>query len=169
VKFGDGRYSVIFPGIHTHTLTLSPSLSLSQLIVHFHLSFLFSSHFPQFSPIFFFSFSLFLTLLTFLLFTKDDWTIRAAEGSATRIQIPLKLAWAISIHKSQGMTLDQCEMSLGKVFEYGQAYVALSRVRSLEGLKLMDWDLKRIKTHPIVLKYYQKLEEFTRSLLELEE
>lgn len=67
-------------------------------------------------------------------------------------QIPLRLAWAITIHKSQGMTLDTAEIDLGDAFEPGMGYVALSRVRSLTGLKLMNLNEMALTVHPVVLQ-----------------
>jgi len=74
---------------------------------------------------------------------------------ATITQIPLRLAWAITIHKSQGMTLDAAEIDLGDAFEPGMGYVALSRVRSLTGLKLMNLNEMALKVHPKVLQHDQ--------------
>jgi ATP-dependent DNA helicase PIF1 len=76
------------------------------------------------------------------------------EKIATREQIPLMLAWAISIHKSQGMTIQKLRVHLAKCFEFGQAYVALSRASSLEGLFIETGDKKKIKAHPAALKFY---------------
>jgi ATP-dependent DNA helicase PIF1 len=72
-------------------------------------------------------------------------------------QIPLKLAWAFTIHKAQGQTLDYAEVDLREVFEYGQAYVALSRVKSLEGLSILGIDFNRIKCDPKAKKFYKDL------------
>ena len=73
-------------------------------------------------------------------------------------QIPLIYAWAITIHKSQGLSLDIAQIDAGSsIFECGQTYVALSRVKSLEGLYLTDLNLKKIKVNKKVKQYYEEL------------
>lgn len=71
-------------------------------------------------------------------------------------QIPLIHAWALSIHKCQGATMDIAEIDVGRsIFEYGQTYVALSRVKTLEGLYLSGFDASRIMTNPLVESFYK--------------
>lgn len=80
-----------------------------------------------------------------------DWAVE--EGGTVRAkvtQIPLRLAWAMTIHKSQGMSMDAAAIDLSRTFEYGQGYVALSRVRSLEGLYLLGWNEGAFALHPRV-------------------
>jgi len=75
-----------------------------------------------------------------------------------REQYPLRVAYAISIHKSQGATLDCALVDIGSsVFEYGQAYVALSRVRNLESLFIWNLNPAKIMAHPTVVAYYEGL------------
>ena len=86
------------------------------------------------------------------------WNIEENGETVVKVeQIPLKLAYACSVHRSQGLTIDFAEVDLKGIFEYGQAYVALSRVRSLEGLSIKNWNIKCIKSHPRVIEYYDNL------------
>ncbi len=82
---------------------------------------------------------------------EGEWSI--ADGSkilAQIKQIPLRLAWAITVHKSQGMSLDSAIIDLSNAFEFGQGYVALSRVRTLEGLFLEGFNDHALLLHPAV-------------------
>jgi ATP-dependent DNA helicase PIF1 len=73
-------------------------------------------------------------------------------------QIPLILAWAVTIHKVQGATIDLAEIDIGSgIFEYGQSYVALSRVTSLDGLYLKSFDPSKIKINLKVQKFYENI------------
>lgn len=76
-----------------------------------------------------------------------------------RKQYPLRLAYGITIHKSQGMTFDKLVVNFNKIFDYGQAYVALSRTRSLEGLIIKGFDHNKIRANEKVIDFYKKLEE----------
>jgi len=89
----------------------------------------------------------------------EKWQVKAGGGAVlTRCQLPLKLAWAFSIHKSQGMTLDCVEVSLSRVFECGQAYVALSRAKNLHSLRILDFSSSCIRADSKVLKFYKNLQ-----------
>ncbi|KAF5375262.1 hypothetical protein D9758_000092 [Tetrapyrgos nigripes] len=92
-----------------------------------------------------------------VLFIPLDFTVDNAEGKveAKRTQIPLILAWSLSIHKSQGQTLERVKVNLGKVFEKGQAYVALSRATSLSGLQVLHFDASKVRAHQTVLDWYK--------------
>jgi len=85
--------------------------------------------------------------------TPMEWAIEDGKKILAKIsQLPLRLAWAITVHKSQGMSMDAAVMDLGKAFEYGQGYVALSRVRTLDGLHLEGLNARALEVHPQVLE-----------------
>lgn len=93
---------------------------------------------------------------------EEDGKIKASIS-----QIPLRLAWAITIHKSQGMSLDNAEIDLGSTFAYGMGYVALSRVRTLEGISLVGFNNEALRVDPKVLEFDQDLknQSFSNELL----
>eukprot|EP00912_Choanoflagellata_sp_UC4_P002357 UC4_evm2s1483 len=88
----------------------------------------------------------------------DPYTFTAeipGRGALNRVQLPIKPAWAITIHKSQGMTLDRASLNLAKVFQDGQSYVALSRVKGLSGIQMQKAvELKHIRTSTKVQRFY---------------
>ena len=89
-------------------------------------------------------------------FTKKIWASDNIRGLGIK-QFPLILAWAVTIHKSQGSTLKSAEIDIGSsVFAEGQTYVALSRVKSLEGLYLKTFNPQRIKTNKKVIEFYKQ-------------
>jgi ATP-dependent DNA helicase PIF1 len=89
-----------------------------------------------------------------MVMSRHVWTSEKILGVGVA-QIPLILAWALTIHKSQGATLDYAEIDVGSgIFEVGQTYVALSRVKSLEGLYLSSYDPSKIKISRKVMEYY---------------
>lgn len=82
-----------------------------------------------------------------------EWTIDEQDKILASItQIPLRLAWAITVHKSQGMTLDSAIVDLSTAFEYGQGYVAISRVRTLSGLFLLGLNKRALEVHPKIIE-----------------
>jgi ATP-dependent DNA helicase PIF1 len=87
----------------------------------------------------------------------SSWECPELEG-LLRKQIPLKLAYAITIHKAQGATLDCALIDIGtSTFEYGQAYVALSRVKDLNSLYIWDVEATAFRAHPKVANFYTSL------------
>ena len=89
-----------------------------------------------------------------------DWEVEEnGRVKASITQYPLRLAWAITIHKSQGMSLDSAEIDLSKTFAYGMGYVALSRVRTLAGIRLVGFSPESLTVDPVVLKLDGKLQK----------
>lgn len=100
---------------------------------------------------------------------KETWSVNDEKGKALAeyTQYPLRLAWAITVHKSQGMTLDAAVIDLSKTFERGQGYVALSRVRSLAGLCLLGYNETALKIDPLARKADARFRELSAELDQL--
>ena len=92
--------------------------------------------------------------------TPESWTVERQGSVIAQIsQVPLRLAWAITIHKSQGMSLDAATIDLSKAFVEGMGYVALSRVRRLDGIKLLGINEMALKVHPDSIELDRNLQE----------
>lgn len=97
----------------------------------------------------------------------QEWAIQDGNRTLAKIvQVPLRLAWAITVHKSQGLSLDRAAIDLSQAFEYGQGYVALSRVRSLQGLYLSGFNTRALEVHPEVAEFDGQLRESSEAAAE---
>ena len=106
-----------------------------------------------------------------ILATPEVWSINNEKGTpmVSFEQIPLRLAWAITVHKSQGMTLEAAEIDLSKAFEPGQGYVALSRLKELDGLRLLGINRMAIEVDPLAYKADQRFQELSGDIDQLTE
>lgn len=93
----------------------------------------------------------------------ENWSINDDNGKelASYTQVPLRLAWAITVHKCQGMTLDAAEIDLSKTFETGQGYVALSRLKKLENLQLIGINEMALKVDGLANKADKRFQELS--------
>ena len=100
---------------------------------------------------------------TVLLVEPETWSVDNDAGKtiASFQQIPLRLAWAITIHKSQGMTLEAAEINLSHTFEKGQGYVALSRLKSLSGLRLLGFNSQALELDSLAIKADRRFQELS--------
>jgi len=94
---------------------------------------------------------------------QADWSMEDdGKVKAKLSQYPLRLAWAITVHKSQGMSLDEAIINLGVAFEYGQGYVALSRIRNLKGVYLKSYNAKSLRVNESISEFDQKIQKDSR-------
>jgi ATP-dependent exoDNAse (exonuclease V) alpha subunit len=98
--------------------------------------------------------------------SPELWSIDDESGHslASYEQIPLRLAWAITVHKSQGMTLDAAELDLSKTFERGQGYVALSRLRDIDRLRLLGFNAIALQVDALAMKADTRFQELSGNL-----
>ncbi|WP_010114715.1 AAA family ATPase [Acinetobacter sp. P8-3-8] len=100
---------------------------------------------------------------TTLLVAPETWSVDNEGGKtiASLQQVPLRLAWAITIHKSQGMTLEAAEINLSHTFEKGQGYVALSRLKSINGLRLLGFNEQALELDSLAIKADRRFQELS--------
>lgn len=91
--------------------------------------------------------------------TGEDGLTRNGEELLYMEQIPLKLAYAITIHKSQGQTFTSAVVDCSRIFTCGQVYVALSRIKSLDGLFIKGFTINKSRCDPTMVEWYKELEE----------
>ncbi|MEQ8908190.1 MAG: AAA family ATPase [Vicingaceae bacterium] len=96
--------------------------------------------------------------------TEEEWSIQDEQGKklASLKQIPLRLAWAITVHKSQGMTLEAAQVDLSKTFETGQGYVALSRLKALDNLVLQGFNQTALQIDKLAFKADLRFQELSK-------
>lgn len=102
------------------------------------------------------------------------WQLLEGEQVIAEVkQIPLRLAWAITIHKSQGMTLNEAKVDLGRCFEAGQGFVALSRLKDIEGLHIENIGMQALVLNPLAIKansrFMQLSEDIETELFDIPE
>lgn len=102
------------------------------------------------------------------------WQLMEGEKVIAEVkQIPLRLAWAITIHKSQGMSLDEAKINLSRCFETGQGFVALSRLRGIEGLHIEGIGMRALQLNPLAIKadkrFLQLSEDIETELYDIKE
>ncbi|MFW2076912.1 AAA family ATPase [Acinetobacter sp. ULE_I010] len=105
---------------------------------------------------------------TTLLVAPETWSVDNEGGKtiASLQQVPLRLAWAITIHKSQGMTLEAAEINLSHTFEKGQGYVALSRLKSINGLRLLGFNDQALELDSLAIKADRRFQELSNEAIE---
>ena len=100
---------------------------------------------------------------TIVYIPKHDWKIEKKDDKGNRttlasfVQFPIKLGWAITVHKSQGMTIDYLQVDLTRCFAEGMAYVALSRARNYEGLNIVNWRAGAVRCNKEAFQFYMDL------------
>lgn len=99
-----------------------------------------------------------------LVLPHDFRKVVYGKGECIRKQLPLGLAWGVTVHKTQGASLDRAVVDLNGTFAEGQAYVGISRARTLEGLEIRNFSESAVKTDPLIREFYAALNEGEEAL-----